>query len=182
MKEILKNYFVTKRKPYAIALILFVLLLIFIFLISTQSKGSSNSDRTGTSSPSTSNSKYVVELIDKNIEVNENKDFIFEKSIILLIQLLRQEDTYLKDSVFSNNRNGSIEELRNKILDIGLNVKFKILKIITYPNVPSGVVYINIKGVSTELNLSLEYSKDQYGQWKLMNYEIIEPDYLQNEG
>lgn len=113
---------------------------------------------------------------DQVSNISEVKDFLFEKSMLLIISILRSEMDHVSDPIFQNLKDGIINNIKNDISLVGTDVKIKVPRIIVNSDAFSGVVYMDIEGSNQEKNIfTLTYSKDSKGIWKLVNYVKIRP-------
>jgi hypothetical protein len=166
-----------KKKKTVVSVITAVVFVAILFIVVfSRNETSNNVTKQTISNPVFNEITITRQKSVQPSEVSEVKDFIFEKSLGLIISLSKSNDDYTTDLVFQNLKSDLVNSTQTDISSLGLNIRVKTLKTIINSDGLSGVIYVKATGDKQKsINFSLTYAKNSNGVWKLVGYSRIKP-------
>lgn len=163
-----------KKLIFIVIVICLVFLLFVIYLFSTKGNKTLNQQI----SPD-STATLILQTINETTGVSDVKDFLFEKSVTLIISLSKLEKTYFLDPIFVDLKADLVRMVQNDIAPLGANINIRNTRTIVNSDSLSGVVYVIVENdIQERVNLTLTYSKNPQGEWKLVDYKRSTPKLL----
>ncbi|KKR11611.1 MAG: hypothetical protein UT39_C0005G0046 [Candidatus Woesebacteria bacterium GW2011_GWA1_39_21] len=106
----------------------------------------------------------------------ETEDFLYEKSVSLIIQISKADNSYLENPVYQGVKESLLNRVSGEISPLGSDIKIRVLKVFVNSDKLSGTVYLGLDGGPQKIaRVTISYYKNSQGEWKLSDFHLGRP-------